>query len=368
MKIVIIGRIIYPLLSPRAFRATELAKEFARLGHDVTLYGVLGDYNYVDFSEQTKVKIKSIKMALATSNSDGKVRYNILDKIAYHALGNIIEYPDIEFCWKIPQILKKEKGIDLLITIAVPHPIHWGAAIAKKILKKKFPKLWISDCGDPFWGNTVGRKKKFYFKQIEKFWGNQTDYVTVPVDAATKAYLNNVQNKIRIIPQGFNMENVALKKYYQHRIPHFAYAGSVYPGKRDPSSFLEYLCEIKSEFVFTVYTNNEKFFSPFKQQLKDKLIINNYIPRENLLAELSEQDFLINFVNPKAEQSPSKLIDYYLTKRPILDISTPFKEQDSFNKALQFELENWHKPADITKYDIRNVAQAFLALTDQCNE
>ncbi len=365
MKIVIIGRTIYPLLSPRAFRATELAKEFARIGHDVTLYGVLGDFNYSEFTEQTGVKVKPIRMHLATDNSDGKVRYNFFDKIAYHAFGRIFEYPDIEFCWKIPQILKKEEQIDLLITIAVPHPIHWGAAIAKKVLKKKFPKIWISDCGDPYMGNTVERRHPFYFKWIEKFWGCKTDFVTIPIEAACKAYYNNVQDKIRIIPQGFEMVETRVAPYVHNVVPHFAYAGSIYPGLRDPSTFLDYLCSISTDFVFTVFTNNYGFYEPYKKKLGTKLVINKYIPRQDLLGVLSSQDFLINLTNPNLEQSPSKLIDYYLSKRPILDISTPFREKESFEMALTFKLRNWHEPMDVSQYDIKNVAIKFLEIAKE---
>ena len=35
MKILIVSGFFYPQNTPRAFRTTELAKEFARLGHDV---------------------------------------------------------------------------------------------------------------------------------------------------------------------------------------------------------------------------------------------------------------------------------------------------------------------------------------------
>lgn len=364
MKIVIISRIIYPLLSPRAFRATELAKQLARVGHDVSLYAVLGRYDYTEFSQETGVKVKSIKMRLSTANSEGNGRYNFIDKIAHHTLGNLLEYPDVEFCWKVPQVLKKEKGVDLLITVAMPHPIHWGAAIAKRFMKEAFPKTWVSDCGDPYMGNSVGKKHFFYFSWIEKFWGKQTDYVAVPIESARKAYFDNVQGKIRVIPQGFEMENIRLAKYEPNKIPHFAYAGSVYPGLRDPSSFIDYLATLETNFKFTIFTNNRNFYWPFQHKLVNRLIVRDYIPRDQLLLELSRQDFLINLTNPNSVQSPSKLIDYYLTKRPILDISTPFNEKEDFIKALRNEFDEWHAPADISKFDIRNVAEAFIRLAN----
>ena len=362
MKVLLISRTIYPLLSPRAFRTTELAKQFAKQGHDVVVYAILGNYNYSLFEKEYGIKVKPIKMALSTFNSDGKCRYNLFDKILYHSFHRLIEYPDVEFCWKVPQIIKQEKDVDLLITIAVPHPIHWGAAIAKRFLRKNFPKKWISDCGDPYMGSAVGQKHPFYFKYVENFWGKHTDFVTIPLKEASKAYQDNVQNKIRVIPQGFDFSGIKLANQIDNRIPHFAYAGSIYKGQRDPSSFLDYLCNQRQEFVFTVYTKTPLFYQPYKEKLREKLIVKPYVERRQLIYELSEQDFLINLVNPNSVQSPSKLIDYLLTQRPIVDISTPFVERDIVKRAFSGIFDNKYKNIDIQQYNIINVANKFLSL------
>ena len=57
MKIVVVTQNCFPYISPRSNRATELAKEFVRQGHDVTLYALLGDVDYFDFCENTGVKV-----------------------------------------------------------------------------------------------------------------------------------------------------------------------------------------------------------------------------------------------------------------------------------------------------------------------
>ena len=108
LNILLISRIIYPALSPRAFRTTELARELARQGHNVTVYAVLGNYDYSDFEKETGVKIRNIgKMILGSGDSEGNHRYTLIDKILYHALHRLIEYPDIELMFKIPCIIKK---------------------------------------------------------------------------------------------------------------------------------------------------------------------------------------------------------------------------------------------------------------------
>ena len=163
MNIVIISRTIFPLLSPRAFRATELATELAKRGHSVTLYAVLGQFDYSNFQKETGIIVKNIgKMWFATDDSEGNFRYTIIDKILYHTFHRFIEFPDIEFTLRIPSILRKENNCNMLITNAVPYPIHWGAALAKTILPKvKFPQIWISDCGDPYMKNPLDKKRLF---------------------------------------------------------------------------------------------------------------------------------------------------------------------------------------------------------------
>lgn len=367
MKIIIIARAIYPALSPRAHRATELAKQFAAMGHKVILYGVLGKFDYTTFCKSTHIQVKPIKMQLSTSDSDGNLRYNLIDKFAYHAFGKLLEYPDIEFCWKVPFILRKEQNVDLLITIAHPHPIHWGAALAKKKLGQNFPKYWISDCGDPYLNNPLC-KRFFYFKYVENFWGKMTDFVTLPIESARQAYQESIQSKIAIIPQGFNFEEINIPSYKQNKVVSFAYSGSIYPGYRDPYSMLDYLAGIDIDFKFSIFTNSPNAYAPYQEKLGKRLVINNYMPRNELIVELAKQDFLINLVNPHEVQSPSKLIDYIQAKRPIIDISTPFKEERKLSEALHWNITDDHRNADISAYDIKNIAKSFINLINTENE
>ena len=362
MKIVIITATFYPRISPRPMRATELAKYFASQGHEVIVYSVYGKYDYSNFIRETGIILKPLPLKYAPINSDGTDIRTTFNKVLGRLFGYLLEFPYIEYMWKIPKILKKEGQIDLLITNAVPYPIHWGAARAKSILKSNFPKVWISDCGDPYMGNSV-LKHPFYFKYLEHYWGERTDYITIPIEEARSAYLSHVQNKIRIIPQGFSFDNIKLcSPIRPHQVPTFAYAGAVYKGYRDPTNFLNFLCTLNIDFKFIIYTSDFSFYEPFKAKLKDKLELKKYIPRNQLLYELSSMDFLINLLNMKSVQSPSKLIDYFLTKRPILDVSTNFVEAKSFNEFLEGNYSHCHIQPDIEKYNICNVGDSFLTL------
>lgn len=364
MKIVVISQVVYPRQSPRSFRATELAKYFAKQGHEVVLYGSLGDYDYTTFSSSTGVQVKSLgRLRFSTLNSSSSVRNSFFDKAFKTLFGRLFEYPDIELAFKVKRVLQKERGVDLLVTVAIPYPIHWGAAWAKKTMGGDFAGTWISDCGDAYINNPVGPKKPFYFKYVEDFWGRQTDFVTYPINAPDD-FLPSAQEKLHVIPQGFDFSTVRIvDSFTESETIQFAYAGATYPGYRDPTKLLEYLSSRSDvSFRFIVYTKARTHFLKYQDALGDKLVLKDYIPREDLIYELSKMDFLINIKNDSAVQSPSKLIDYYLTKRPIIDISTAFNEKQILDEFLCRNYIHQHEKRDISCFDINRVGQQFLDL------
>ena len=94
-----------------------------------------------------------------------------------------------------------------------------------------------------------------------------------------------------------------------------------------------------------------------------KLLIRDYIPRSELLVEMSKVDFLINFENNSSKQSPSKLIDYALTNRPILSINSGEAfDNELANDFLSGDYSKSFKIEDIEQYDIQNIVKQFISL------
>lgn len=284
MKIVIISQVCHPNLSPRGHRTTELAKEFGKRGHDVTVYALLGDHDYNSYTEKFNVKFKNLgKSHLGLVNTTGYRNTNIINKGIKKIIGKYIKYPDIELIPMVKKAIRSENKIDCLITIAVPHIIHYATALSD--LKKV--KTWIADCGDPFMGNPFHNHPK-YFERFERKWCAKCDFITVPVEEAINGYYSEYHHKIKIIPQGFDFNTTELAKYMRNKVPTFAYTGAVYKDRRDPTEFLEYLSNIDNEFKFIVYTGSPSLFMKYDNILGQKLEIRSRIPREELLYELSK--------------------------------------------------------------------------------
>ena len=216
-------------------------------------------------------------------------------------------------------------------------------------------------------GDSINKRHPKYFRIIENFWGKQTDYISIPIEEGRSGYSRKVQNKIRIIPQGFDFDSIRIDTQFVKNIhPRFAYTGNIFPGYRDPTELLSFLCTLQDlKFEFIVYTRQHSFYEQFKEKLREKLVVKDYVSREQLIFELSQMDFLINLKNGSQIQAPSKLIDFYLSKRPIIDISTSFSEHDILTEFLNGNYIHQHKVPDIAQYDIKSVGKRFIELYEE---
>jgi glycosyltransferase involved in cell wall biosynthesis len=364
-KILIVSRSFYPGLSPRAYRTTELAKELSKQGHDVTIYIPFGNNNYSRFAKEHNLRVNNIGNLnwLGIELKGGKIEYAIRRAIR-RGLLMLFEYPDVELTFRILNAIKNESGYDLLISIAVPFPVHWGVALAKR-KGRDIAECWIADCGDPYMGDTADSFRKLnYFGWIEKWFCRKADYLTVPFEGAIPAYYPEFHDKIRVIPQGYDFKNLVIPEYKKRtEYPVFAYAGGFIPGKRDPSQLLRFLSRCQREFKFIVYTSQESMLIEARKKLGGKLEIKPLIPREELLINLSQMDFLVNLDNNITTQLPSKLIDYAYAGRPVLNILA----NDDFSGLTQFMEGDYTKRMNLVSpenFEIDKIAKKFISLCD----
>ena len=358
-KVLIISKVFYPNISPRANRTTQLALEFVRLGNEVTVMLPSFDAEfYREYSEKTGIIFKSMgRLKYKRFEGDSKIV-----RIAARLVQLLVEFPEIQLVRLIGESLKNESSYDMIVSIAVPHPIHWG--VAKAIRRnRKLCKVWAADCGDPYMGcKTDTFEKLFYFKYVEKKWCKLADYIIIPDKSAQSAYYSEFHNKIKVIPQGFNLSEIEIPVYSENKVPTFAYAGGLALHFRNPYPLLEFLCTLDIDFKFIVY-NESALLEPFKEKLKNKLEVRSYIPREQLLPILGQMDFLINFENNTAVQVPSKLIDYSIVNRPVISISNNF-DKAGLTKFLKRDYSDQYILPDVSTYDIKQVATKFLNLIE----
>jgi hypothetical protein len=271
----------------------------------------------------------------------------------------------MELFFKVRKALKQEKETyGLLISVAVPYPIHWGVAAVWKSGGNNVAKKWIADCGDPYClqeNDTF--QPPFYFKWVEKWFMRKTDYVTVPSANSFQGYFPEFHTKLRVIPQGFRFDDVDKKETINDGIVRFGYGGVFIPGKRDPRAFIAFLTSLPEslKFEFHIFTSSPQFVLPFVGDDK-RILVHHPINRKELLETLSSFQFVVNFANQGAAQTPSKLIDYAIINKPILNIETGNLDTHSVKDFLQGNYANALHLEHVDQYKIENVVPLFLKL------
>lgn len=374
MKIAILTAVFHPELHPRAFRAYELAKEYAIQGHDVEVFLLtrIKGFDYEQLSQELHIKITILPLYTRELGAENIfqqtnpllrwIHWGYRWLLEYLLAGNLFAYST-----RIAECLKHEmQQKDMVIALSTPFMNLLGLAKYVHAHKAQSKTIYIADSGDPFYYSQQ-TKRALYFKWVEKWVYRHFDYLSIPTSDAIPAYAPLIpKEKIQIIPQAFNMREVHLSPAPTSDIPTFAYAGVFYQDIRNPEFLFKHLCTLTEDFRFHVYLRHRdphitSVLDKYQKQLGEKLIIHYSVKRTDLLYRLSECHFLINISNTTSTQLPSKLIDYGITKRPVYSF-----DKQSFNPqvfAAFMHGDYTHAmPIDIRPYDIEVVTKQFLEL------
>jgi glycosyltransferase involved in cell wall biosynthesis len=376
MRIAILTAVFHPELHPRAFRAYELAKEYAKQGHKVEVFLLtrIQGFDYEQLSKELDIKITLFPLytrELGAQNVFQQtnpilrwVHWGYRWLLEYFLAGNLFAYST-----RIAEHLKQTmKEKDMVIALSTPFMNLYGLAKYVHQLPNNTEKktVYIADSGDPFYYSQQ-TKRALYFKWIEKWVYRHFDYLSIPTSDAIPAYAPLIPiEKIKIIPQAFNMRDVHLAPTPTDNIPTFAYAGVFYQDIRNPEFLFKHLCTLTEDFRFHVYLRHRdphitSILNKYQQQLGEKLIIHYSVERTELLYRLSECHFLINISNTTSTQLPSKLIDYGITRRPVYSFDKQSFKPQVFDAFMHSDYTH-AMILDTRPYNIEVVTKQFLDL------
>lgn len=366
-NILIVCGVFYPIQSPRAFRATELAKEFRRRDISVTVMcpDTLGLEPFIEQWDIKYINLGILSWKIKNFKSSNRL-LQTYNRVVNRLLPKFFEYPSIELFYKVKKVLNVNNGkYDAVISIAVPYPIHWGVASTwNKIKSKNIVPVWIADCGDPYYiQQNDNIKTPYYFKWVEQWFMRKANYITVPTPTAHHGYLPEFHHKLKVIPQGFKFEDVKKKEKIDDGIVRFSYAGGFNVWRRNPTGILNYLCALSADvkYEFHIYTRDTNFVDKYAHK-DNRIKVHGFKPRLELLTELSQYDFMINLENFGEAQSPSKLIDYGIIEKPILSLKSFDLDIEKFQQFLNKDYTNAFLINNLEDYRIENVVNTFLDL------
>ena len=375
MKIHLITGSFTPDINPRSFRSFELARQLASCGHQVTVSNLsyTEGYDYKKLEEEFGIIIQLIpiykhtKPSKKESVAQSKFKRIVKNLLKYYIGGKLFVYER-----RISRKLAISKDTDLVISISVPFVTHLTTAKFRRRHAKDFlHTTFVADSGDPF-STCQQFELAPYFKLLERRVLKKFDYLSIPTSQAIDAYKSLVEpEKIKIIPQGFNLEiRNTLPPVHRNLIPHFAYAGVFYEGIINPKFLFDYLDKLDIKFEFYLFIREESQFldsllRTYSSDFKDKIIVHYGLKRDELLLKLREMDFLINIANTTTVQVPSKIIDYAIVERPFLSFNEETFSSAVLDEFLKGDYNHSDKIPNLDDYDIKNVAKQFLSLVSK---
>ena len=378
-QILIVSNFFYPEITPRAFRTTELVREFCRQGDQVTL--VLPNKEVYRSSPFQAANLsilysESPLIKIPVKNGNGSPPTTIAKKTpAKKAIGFLKKmvfyfFPKELFLLYdrgMTGVLRHLSGdFDALISISQPLSIHLSVSLALISNRSLNCRVAIAEFSDPMF-------KGDYLKTFPTNWlfgyffSWIFDFFVVPVATAIPAFLYFKSGKrIKVIPQGFDISNIAANNYVPNPITTFAYAGRFYKDIRNPEYLFKFLEKVDADFVFKLYIpRNDEYFmhliENYARRTRGKLLLCDVIPRDQLIGELGKVDFLVNFNNENAKMVPSKLIDYALTGRPIISFNSSTFSENIFSEFIARKYDN-ATAINLKDYDIKIVMRSFEEL------
>lgn len=353
----------YPFNNPRAVQCTELYKELKKRGYDIDL--CIPEKKKLYHSDQVEILLKEAPVKEKNYIKEYTPIKGMISKTVCFFIGQKAFY--IYYPW-----LKTHVNInDYSAIICVSAPFY-NVVLGARLMKRRGKQNIVSICdnGDPFYDPT---KHSVFVRKIQEWAYSQFDYICFPVSSAKKYYIKYAdEKKLKVIPQGRDFSSIQLKEYHKNDCPTFAYAGCFFTDIRNPDNFLSMLEKVEKPFRCVLFTETvgevyQKILLKHKKQLKDKLEIHPFLPRSECIYELSGMDFLVNFQNMSQVQTPSKLIDYSLAKRPIYSTRQDNVNKKDFEMFLDGNYDSATK-VDISMYDIRKIADQYVEMIEGDND
>ena len=341
MNILIISHSFYPSSDPRANRWTEIAKNFQKNGHQVKVITssssrkLLKTFNIdgLEVQEIYDPLFKYTKNVLKIPNNITK-KNNRNPILFFSKFIYKYKWPDYAFLW-IPfgiyfgMKLINKYNFDLIISVSNPFSSH---VIALLLKKKK--SLWIADYGDPFSFERLypSNNQKLYNKLnsfVEKLVIKKSKFITLTNENVKHEFLNFFNsNKYVIIPPFFNRiystkNYIKNNIYFEHDKINIVYSGTLYSKIRNPLFFLDFIKKINLNLdkkIVIHFFGNIGDCNYLLNYDSDLIKIHGGVSLPELILIIKQSTLLLNIGNKSTYQLPSKIFEYMISQKPILNL------------------------------------------------
>lgn len=352
-KILIIAYLTPPAATPRAIRLEALASHWVKAGHTVDIVTV-GDHvvettSYGNLHRVTSKLLKSLTRSRDTQKaaaaSGGKVSLKgwILSLIS-NLWWKVFAWPDGNCLWIFPAVKKakellKTNQYDAVMSISTPFSGHVAAYFA---LKKYKHLPWLTDSGDPFSLVPESPANNYYLysflnKSFERKILAHCDHFSITTEGTRKIYADafpEYADKLVVIPPLYSSSKPVPLTAEEVRNDNegtinIIFIGFLYRKMRNPSNALnifiklfERYPELKDRCRITFWGglgDCPDIFAEYASVLP--LSFCGPLPHSDVMNTMQKSSILLNLGNITNFQTPSKIIEYALSGRPVLNVS-----------------------------------------------
>jgi glycosyltransferase involved in cell wall biosynthesis len=365
MRIVLIAYYYEPVISPRSFRWTAIARRWAAQGHAVEIvtawHPSLPRFERMDGVSVHRVggaiseTMRTLVFGSAGAGAPREVERDPGDKRRSGASGRVsailkavhdltwrrLYWPDHACLWLFPALWKARallEGCEAMITVSHPFTPH----LVGLVLNRQHLDIpWLLDVGDPFCylNQTPLNNLRFYDRlnfRCEQSIFRRTNAITVTTAGAKAKYASlfpEASAKLRVIPPllsipGDGSPPQAIFPAGQQRL-RLVFVGTLYRGVRNPAFLLRLfatLCEqdpkglLELHLIGSIHDCAE-YFAPYKHLVDKRLFLHGVVDRRTALGAMQSADVLVNIGNDTTYQVPSKLVEYVSTGKPIVNLA-----------------------------------------------
>lgn len=253
----------------------------------------------------------------------------------------------------------KSNKVDVIIATGDPFILFKYASK----LSKKYDIPWIADYRDP-WSQNISRRQMLFLNYFDTYFEKKhvknASLITTVSDFLSNVISQNIKNKkTYILPNGFDIENIDLKKQNSDVLK-IAFAGSIYqwhPINNIIDIFDKFITEnnINNIQLHFYGINNEDLLNNFINKNTKNLLRNVFfypkLQNEKLHEELVKSDVFLLFNDYSI--LGTKIFDYVALKRKIIlcyksDLEANELRRKYF-KVIECVSENDHLQEDLIK-------------------
>ncbi|MEZ7911450.1 MAG: glycosyltransferase [Propionivibrio sp.] len=351
MKVLVINYYYAPVVDAHAYRWSQLAPYFALQGHQVEVItgrvnGLKGQDNQ-DGVSVTRVGLRAHTLSEGLVGTFGAAHQDVqhplirLKTKMSSRCRNIyrkLYWPDGLWHW-LPSLAmelwkRRDKKYDLIVSYSPGFVAHLGAYLSMSMWKHRFK--WIADYGDPFSTSETMQPNNFrVYRRLNTLVEDKilkaAQLVVFTNEATRQAYARSflIEEKLRVLPhlvdvRAFYAGDRSLQNLNPDSINRLqlVYVGGFHKGVRVPDGIklLADLLKVHLPFEFDIHVYGPDNGFDLANLLPGVIHYHGPVLRERAIEIMKSAHGLINVENTDCVMSPSKIVEYVGTGRPIINI------------------------------------------------